>query len=64
MTLTIELPDAEVDRLREKARELGVRPEDLAAAAVLDLLHRQADDFEAAAQYVLRKNQELYRRLA
>lgn len=64
MTLTVELPEDELSRLREKAQELGVRPEDLAAAAVLDLLHRQADDFESAAQSVLRKNQELYRRLA
>jgi hypothetical protein len=31
---------------------------------VVDLLNREDDDFEAAASYVLRKNSELYRRLA
>ncbi len=35
-----------------------------AAAAVLDLLAHQSADFDAAAQRVLDKNQELYRRLA
>lgn len=64
MTLTIELPEAEASRLHEKPAELGVRVEDLAAAAILDLLHREAGDFQEAADYVLRKNRELYRRLA
>jgi len=36
----------------------------LAAAAVRDLLARQSADFDVAAQRVLEKNQELYRRLA
>jgi len=37
---------------------------DLAAAAVRDLIAQPADDFNAAAQRVLNKNAELYRRLA
>jgi hypothetical protein len=43
---------------------LAVRPEDLAAAAVRDLLAAPAPDFQAAARRVLAKNEELYRRLA
>ena len=39
-------------------------PEDLARAAVADLLTTRDGDFEAAAKRVLQKNQELYRRLA
>jgi hypothetical protein len=64
MRLPIELPEPHADKLRGEAQRLGVRPEDLATAAVVDLLNREDDDFEAAASYVLRKNSELYRRLA
>lgn len=48
----------------EEADRLGVRPEELATAAVIDLLHRDEDDFHAAADYVLGKNRDLYQRLA
>ena len=64
MTITIELPEMDASKLRAKAELLGVRAEDLASAAILDLLHRDAEDFEAAANLVLHKNRELYRRLA
>lgn len=64
MTIAVELPQAHEEKLRDQAKRLGVPPEDLAKAAVVDLLNREADDFAAAAQYVIRKNRELYRRLA
>lgn len=64
MRFPIELPEPQADKLRGEAQRLGVRPEDLATAAVVDLLNREDGDFEAAASYVLQKNSELYRRLA
>jgi hypothetical protein len=64
MKITIDLSPAQTDRLRDRARSLGVRPEDLARAAVADLLATPDDDFRAAAELVLQKNAELYRRLA
>jgi hypothetical protein len=64
MIFPIELPETEADKLRAEADRLGVRPEELATAAVIDLLHREANDFNSAAAYVLRKNRELYKRLA
>jgi len=64
MKFSIELPEAAAAKLREEADRLGVRPEELATAAVIDLLYREADDFHAAADYVLQKNRELYERLA
>ncbi len=64
MIVPIELPKTEADKLRAAASRLGVRPEELATAAVIDLLHREAGDFDSAAAYVLRKNRELYQRLA
>jgi len=50
--------------LRQEAERLGLAPEDLARAAVADLLGTRDEDFEAAAKRVLQKNEELYRRFA
>jgi len=63
MKLAIELPPAQAERLRQEAERLGVSPDELAKAAVTDLLATQDPDFEAAARRVLEKNRELYRRL-
>jgi hypothetical protein len=64
MKLSIDLSPAQADRLRFEAERLGLTPEDLARAAVTDLLAATGEDFKAAADRVLKKNQELYRRLA
>jgi len=64
MKVSIELSEAEADRLQEQAGRLGVAPERLAHAAVSDLLAREHTDFETVARRVLEKNAELYRRLA
>ena len=64
MKLAIELPDAQADRLRAEAQRLGLSPEDLARAALSDLLSTPDAEFESAARRVLAKNQDLYKRLA
>ena len=64
MKLSIELSEAQAAKLREHAAELGVRPEQLAQAAVTDLLEVPNGDFRSVAEDVLRKNHELYRRLS
>ncbi|HEX6080438.1 MAG TPA: DNA-binding protein [Methylomirabilota bacterium] len=64
MKLSIDLSPAQADRLRVEAERLGLTPEDLARAAITDLLAATGEDFKAAADRVLKKNQELYRRLA
>ena len=64
MKVTIDLSPSLADRLRERAKSLGVQPEELARAAVADLLANPDDAFCAAAEDVLQKNAELYRRLA
>ena len=64
MKLSIELTEAEDTKLRDEATRLGVEPEALARAALADLLSNEDNDFRAAAEHVLRKNEELYRRLA
>ena len=64
MAIAIELSDHQAQALSEAASRLQVPEAELAAAAVRDLLAHQSADFDAAAQRVLEKNQELYRRLA
>jgi hypothetical protein len=63
-TITITLPDERLAKLREAAVRYGVTPEDLARVGVEELLSRPDEAFQQAVDYVLRKNDELYRRLA
>jgi len=64
MTLTVDLDEQQTRLLEETARRLNVTVSELARAAINDLLTRQDDDFERAMERVLKKNAELYRRLA
>ena len=64
MKLTIDLSTAQAERLHQEAERLGLAPEALARAAVADLLGVPGEDFKRAAERILRKNEELYRRLA
>ena len=64
MQLPVELTETQLESLRERAKSLGISVEQLASAAIADLVARPAEDFERAARRVLSKNQELYRRLA
>jgi len=64
MGITLQLNDEQSRRLVEIAQDLKVEPSALAEAAIQDLLSRRADDFSSAAQRVLDKNHELYRRLS
>jgi len=62
--LSIDLSAAQAEQLRLEAERLGLTAEDLARAAIVDLLGSTGDDFAIAAQRILKKNEELYRRLA
>lgn len=64
MTIAIDLNPQREQALVDVAKELQVTAVDLAAAAVRDLVAQRSSDFEVAAQRVLDKNSELYRRLA
>lgn len=64
MAIRIELSVDQAQSLSEAAARLQVSEEELAAAAVRDLLAHQSAEFDAAAQRVLDKNQVLYQRLA
>lgn len=64
MRLSFEVSDTERQDLSELADRLNVPAEALMALALRDLLHRREAAFDAAAQHVVEKNTELYRRLA
>ena len=63
-SITINLQDEQMERLREIANRLGMSVEDLARLSIEEVLAAPDDRFEQAADYVLKKNEELYRRLA
>ena len=64
MKLAIELSSAQAERLHQEAARLGIAPEELARAALADLLAAQDEEFQAAVDRVLQKNRGLYQRLA
>jgi hypothetical protein len=64
MRVAFDLPEAQAKKLQREAERLGVPPADLARAAITDLLAARDKEFRAAAERVLGKNADLYRRLA
>jgi hypothetical protein len=64
MKVAIELPPAQAQQLENEAKRLGIPAEELARAAVTDLLAAPDAAFRDATQRILARNLELYRRLA
>ncbi len=62
-TITLTLPDEDIEKLKEMAMRLHISPEELARLSIQDLLARPDEAFQSAADYVLNKNAELYKRL-
>jgi hypothetical protein len=62
--ITITVPDDQLAKLNEKAARLGITLADLVLLSIEEILSQPDEDFAQAADYVLRKNAELYRRLA
>jgi antitoxin FitA len=63
MKIAVELSADEAELLSSTAVRLGVRPEELARATIADALGQDREEFRKAAEYVLDKNRDLYRRL-
>jgi antitoxin FitA len=63
-SITVTIPDDQLEKLQQLARENQVSTEDLVRANIEDWLANSNDDFTQAASYVLKKNADLYRRLA
>ena len=62
--LTITLSDDRLAKLQEIADRFNIKAEDLARFSIEELLTRPEESFQQAADYILHKNAELYRRLA
>lgn len=62
--ITIPLTDERLSKLRELADQTGLSPEEFLRRRVDSWLEHPAEDFNAAATHVLRKNADLYKRLA
>ncbi|MFB2923638.1 MULTISPECIES: DNA-binding protein [Aerosakkonema] len=62
--IAITISDDRWAKLQEAANRLGISPEELVLMSVEELLNRQETEFQNAMEYVLKKNAELYRRLA
>ena len=62
--ITINIPDSQLEKLEELAKLHGISLEDLLSANIEKWLSEQKSDFTDAANYVLKKNAELYQRLA
>jgi hypothetical protein len=58
-SITIQLDDSKAKLLREKAERYGLRPEQLLALSIEDLVSKPDPAFDEAAKKVLSKNQEL-----
>lgn len=64
-TITITLSEDRIAKLQEMATRFQVSPEELIQVGVEELLARpESDTFQQAVTDVLKKNAELYRRLA
>ncbi|RJR48123.1 MAG: DNA-binding protein [Deltaproteobacteria bacterium] len=61
--ISIELSEEQAKSPLNAADRLWLKPEELARASLADLLGWLQEDFQKAAGYVLKKNEELYRRL-
>ncbi|MGD1860978.1 MAG: DNA-binding protein [Leptolyngbyaceae cyanobacterium] len=63
-SITIDLSDSQLQQLQELATAQGIAVDTLVKAGVQDWLNSQQSDFIEASNRVLKKNAELYRRLA
>ncbi|MCH7676168.1 DNA-binding protein [candidate division KSB1 bacterium] len=62
--LTISLPEEVAAQLKDASKKIGIKPEDLMLVSLQEKLANLDSEFTDAMKYVLRKNAELYKRLA
>lgn len=63
-SITIDLSDSQFQKLQDLANVYGIALEVLLRTSLEEWLNSQTGDFVDAADYVLLKNAQLYRRLA
>jgi hypothetical protein len=63
-TLEVQLSEQTASKLEEAAERLSLTSEELLLLSIEEKLAQLDAEFGASADYVLKKNEELYRRLA
>ena len=63
-TINISLTEEQLKKLKEKAEGYGLTAEELVSMEIEGLITRPDKEFIKTAGYVLRRNKELYQRLA
>ena len=62
--ITISLPNNQLEIINQRAQELGITPEVFLQISIDNWLTHPTGEFTQAKDYVLKKNAELYQRLA
>ncbi|MCH8956371.1 DNA-binding protein [candidate division KSB1 bacterium] len=62
--ITISLSEEVAAQLKDASKKIGIKPEDLMLVSLQEKLANLDSEFTDAMKYVLRKNAELYKRLA
>jgi len=63
-SITINLPDRLASELKDAANKIGLSVEDFMKASLQEKLSLLDRDFQSSVERVLKKNAELYKRLA
>ncbi len=63
-TITLTLKDEKVQQLRKTAESYGLKLEQFVTASIEDLISQPEPEFNDAVKKILKKNKELYKRLA
>ena len=63
-TITVPISEEQLIELKKLSAKLDVTPEELVRISIEELLTRPEETFQQASDYILKKNAELYRRLA
>ena len=63
-TVEVNLPEQTLSKLKEAAERLRISPEELLILSLEEKLAQLDLTFQQATDYVLKKNVELYKRLA
>jgi len=64
MDKTLSIRDDRFAKLKDMVSRLHITPEELVLVSIDELLTRPDEQFKSSVDYVLKKNAELYRRLA
>ncbi|WP_129633870.1 DNA-binding protein [Candidatus Oscillochloris fontis] len=63
-TITLDIPEERLRLLVERAKGLGITPEDLIQLSIADLVRRPDPEVQHAITSVIQKHRDLYQRLA